>query len=246
MEREETILEALWRNWRTVLLMVLAVALPGMGLALAGWSAGLWMQTLREQAALLVVPYVVVGGLILGLALLPSHVWSLLGGYLFGGWAMVWMTLTLGMATALQWWITRKWAGAALRSMMEQTPTGQKLARRMMGATGWRAAVTVALARLAPQVPFALGSVVAASCRIRLAQVLAGTLLGMAPRVTLVVWIGTELAAWTPGALPSEGLLWALVGGGIGLGGLAWWSWRILRVESDSVSADQTCRDLSR
>lgn len=232
------------RVWRTGVLVVLAVALPAAGAVVAGQLPAEWVGGLREREGMLVVPFVLAGGVVLGMALLPSHVLSLLGGYLFGWAGAVWVGLAVGLGTWMHWVVTRRWSGTALRGVLERSATGRVLAGRMLGSGGWSGAVTVALARLAPQVPFALGSVLAASCRITLPQLLVGTWVGMAPRVLLVVWIGRELSGWTPGAPVPAGAWWALGGGVLGLGGLAWWAVWLLRRER--AAAVQVCSDLSR
>jgi uncharacterized membrane protein YdjX (TVP38/TMEM64 family) len=191
------------------------------------WSAAI--ETLRAQGPGWIVPFVLLGGLVLGLALLPSHALSLLGGFLFGWAGYFWVCSAVLLGTLLHWSITRRWSGEALRQALERSAWGQVLARRMLDASPWRLWLVVALARVAPQVPFALGSVLAASCRVPLVPLLAGTLLGMSPRILLVVWVGAQLAAWSPDA-PLPGAAWvALVGGIVGLGGLALWSYLVLR-----------------
>jgi uncharacterized membrane protein YdjX (TVP38/TMEM64 family) len=82
----------------------------------------------------------------------------------------------------------------------------------------------VALARLPPQVPFALGNVLAASLRLPLRPMLIGTAIGMAPRVGLVVWLGAELSAWDPAAAPPMSLFLSLAAAVLGLGGLGVWA----------------------
>jgi uncharacterized membrane protein YdjX (TVP38/TMEM64 family) len=218
------------RHWGPLgVLLLLAVALPAIGALLLGGSWSASIEALRAQGPALIVPFVLLGGLVLGLALLPSHALSLIGGFLFGWAGYFWVCLAVLLGTVLHWSITRRWPGGALRQALERSAWGQLLARSMLDAGPWKLWLVVALARVAPQIPFALGSVLAASCRVRLGPLLAGTWLGMSPRILVVVGLGAQLSKWTPGA-PLPGSAWAaLVGGVLGLGGLALWSFLVLR-----------------
>jgi uncharacterized membrane protein YdjX (TVP38/TMEM64 family) len=113
---------------------------------------------------------------------------------------------------------------------MRRTAVGRTLGRAMIDARGRRAVIAVTLARLPPQVPFAMGNVLAASAGVRVAPFLAGTALGMLPRVSLVVAIGAGLSELEAGAT-GGGAAWLLttVGGVVGLAVLGLWAMRILK-----------------
>lgn len=218
------------RQWGPLaLLLILALLLPGVGAWMLGesWASG--VEALRARGTGLIPLFVFLGGLVMGLAILPSHALSLLGGFLFGWVGYIWVSLAVALGTCVHWLITRRLSGATLRQALERSTWGQVLARHMLNAGPWKMWLVVALARVAPQVPFALGSVLAASCRVPLGPLLAGTWLGMSPRVLLVVWMGSELASWTPCTRLPGATLVALLGGVAGLGGLALWAFWILR-----------------
>jgi uncharacterized membrane protein YdjX (TVP38/TMEM64 family) len=99
----------------------------------------------------------------------------------------------------------------------------------MIDAPFGRAILAVALARLPPQMPFALTNFLAASSGVRLVPLMLGTAIGMAPRIGLVVWLGAELTGWKLGEPIPASLVWAFAGAVIGFGGLGIWSWRLLR-----------------
>lgn len=107
------------------------------------------------------------------------------------------------------------------------------MAAALIDAPTGRAILVVALARLPPQMPFAMGNVLAASSGVRLIPLVIGTALGMAPRIGLVVWIGAELSTWKPGTPIPVSLGWAVASAVVGFGGLALWSWRLLRQSKD-------------
>lgn len=218
------------RGFRSCVLLLASLFFPLAGVAWLAGEAGP-LGEIRERAGLSMVPvFMVVAGLAVGLALLPSHASSLAAGFLFGwGGGAVAALGVVGVAVGIHLTVSRWWAGDAWREAIDRTRWGRILASGLVDVRGWRAVGAVALARLAPQIPFAAGSVLAVGCRVRPVPLVVGTLLGMAPRVLLVVWLGAELAGWSPGEEVPGGFWWALGGAVAGLGGLGWWSGVILR-----------------
>jgi len=215
---------------RLAALSIAAILGPVVGLIALGTLGGhhaLDAITLPAWSAPLVA--LAVAGLT-GLALMPTHLTSLACGFLLG--------LTLGLPAAVLGVVAAAWLGftlarrldaKALRRLAERRPIGRRLAAAMLDKGPARATVAVALARLPPHVPFALGNVLAASLRIPLRPHLIGTLIGMSPRVALVVWLGAELSGWRPGASPPMSLYLSAAAAIIGLGGLTIWSGVVLR-----------------
>lgn len=225
--------------WRLALIAMSSVGLPLVGLLVAGaWLGEAWSEPIAAPvwAAPLMMLVIVVGA---GLALTPTHLTSLASGYLLG----MGVGLTTAMvgvlgATWLGFALARRLDGARLRAAAERKPVGRMLTEAMLSGDRRRAILALTLARLPPQVPFALGNVLAASLGVPAGALLIGTAAGMLPRVALVVWVGSALSAWTPGAAP-PGALWLALGGGlVGLGGLAVWSGLCLRSFSRRAAAE--------
>lgn len=215
-----------------------SVVLPLVGLAAVG---GLFGERLSEPIVVAAWVAPLAAGVIAitaGLALTPTHLTSLVSGYLFG--------MSAGLATAmvgvlggtwLGYTLARGFDGDRLRSAVERRPVGRLLAEAMLGGDRRRAILALTLARLPPQVPFALGNVLAASLRAPLGTLLIGTAIGMLPRVALVVWVGAALSTWDPGA-GAPGALWLALGGGlVGLGGLGLWAGLCIRAFSRRSAA---------
>ncbi len=230
-----------FRLWRVVVACGLGLTLPLVGvlLGIAGVFNGI--SDLRDAGWWLAPTYLLAGGLLVGFALVPSHLTSLLAGLLFG------FTLGLPIATGIVligvfigYSLGRRYAGDDLRALVDRSRWGRKLASALIDAPTGKAIVVVALARLPPQMPFAMGNVLAASSGVRLIPLVIGTAIGMAPRIGLVVWIGAELSTWTPGTPIPVGLGWALGSAVVGFGGLALWSWWLLRQSKDQPAAAET------
>ncbi len=214
----------------------LGLLLPLIGVALGIAGAFDHVTNLREAGWWLIPTYVLTGGALVGLALIPSHLTSLVAGLLFGfarGLPTAIGIVLIGCAIGYH--LGRRYAGHDLRALVDRFPWGRRLATAMIDAPPGRAILAVALARLPPQMPFAMTNVLAASSGVRLVPLMIGTAIGMAPRIGLVVWLGAELSEWKFGAPIPSGLWWALGGALVGFGGLGIWSWRLLRKSSPAT-----------
>lgn len=206
------------------------MAVPWIGIAAAAWFLPPILPAWRALGWVTFLPFVAVAGLLVGFALAPTHLTSVLSGYLFGtvGGALAALgTIALGSAIGYQ--AARRLASDRLRDILEGSRWGRVLVGEMIDASPSRAAIAVALARLPPQVPFAVGNLLGASARIPLGSLLAGTVLGMVPRASLAALVGSQLADWQPGAPLPAGLAWAIVATVVGFGSLTVWGAAILR-----------------
>jgi len=214
---------------RLAAMSVAALVCPVAGLAILGYVGGDLVEDITLPAWAAPIAVLVIAA-VTGLALLPTHLTSLACGYLLG--------LAVGLPTAVLgviggalvgYAIASRLDADALRKLIQRRPLGRRLAAAMIDRGPARATTAVTLARLPPQVPFALGNVLAASLRIPLRPMLTGTAVGMTPRVALVVWLGAELAAWQPAVSPPLSLYLSAAAALIGFGGLTVWSAMVLR-----------------
>lgn len=219
-----------WRGLMGVAAIgLVAVLLPGLG------AVGLFepmrgaAEAMRESGIAWWPVLVVVGAIGCGLAVVPTHGVSLAAGFVFGpvlGTAAAILAVVAG--SAIGWRAAGLAVGTRLRTTIDRTAAGRAITAAMIEAKGGRSVLAVTLARLPPQVPFALGNVIAASAGVRLAALLPGTAAGMLPRVALVAWIGAELATFQPGS-DTRLLVFSIAAATVALLGLGVWSWRALR-----------------
>jgi len=194
-----------------------------------------WLKLQVHWTAPLVI---LAAGLLAGFALLPTHAISLAAGYVYGmALGLPVALLAVVIAAAIGNLAARRLSGAQLRAWVDARPMGRRLAATLIDARGLRAVAAITLVRLPPQVPFALANVLAAMLRVRPGVFLTGTLMGMAPRVALVVWLGSELAVWDPTAAPPGSLLLALAAALVGFLGLGLLAWRALRPTQAAAAA---------
>jgi len=130
-----------------------------------------------------------------GIALLPTYGPSVLGGWAFGLPMGLSATLAgfLG-AAAIGFAIARHLSGDRLVRVLDEYPRGRALHRALLAATPARTALVVALLRLPPNGPFAMTNLLLAASGIGWVPYLAGSLIGLAPRVATAVIVGANLS----------------------------------------------------
>lgn len=190
------------------------VVVLGWAYARADWLAG--------GGAGVLLTLVVLGLVGCGLALLPTHVLSLLCGWAFGvpvGLAVALLTATA--ASPIGYAVGRRLAGPGLVSggdsggdsggggLAGRYPRAAAVCAAVARASALRAAVLVGLLRLSPVVPYGSTNVLAAVFGVPLRPFVAGTLVGLAPRVLAVVWIGAGLERLASGGSVSPWLFGA-------------------------------------
>lgn len=229
-----------FRGWTSAaMLPLLAVVLPALGAVGLTGPLREGAEWLRSESGWTLPAFVLGASVASGLAVMPTHAVSLAAGYVYGlaGGMAAAMAAVFG-ATIVGYLAARRLSSHQLRAWIDRSPRGRTLAASLVDARGGRALLAVTLVRLPPQVPFALANVLAAMLRMRPTTFLAGTMLGMAPRVALLVWLGSELAAWDQAATPASWLAFAATASIIGLAGLGVIAWRVLAAATPRPSPD--------
>ena len=181
------------------------------------------------------------GALGCGLALLPTHVLSLLCGWAFGlpvGLAVALCGATLG--SPLGYAIGKRLAGPGLTQMIARNSKGAAVCEAITQASKPRAFVLIGLLRLSPVVPYGSTNVLAAVFRVPMIPFLLGTFFGLAPRAAAVVLLGAGLERLESNARVSP-WFW-----GVGIGAtvlalivMSWAAKRALdRVTSEGTAVD--------
>ena len=151
-------------------------------------------EALRAGGPLLALALLVVGGLACGLAVVPTHLLSLVSGWSLG--LPLGLAVTLAATTAaaaLGHAAGRSLAGPAPLAWAQRHPRGAALCAAIAEAPPGRAGLLVGLLRLSPVVPYAVTNVLTAVFGVRRLPLLAGTAAGLAPRVAVVVALGAGL-----------------------------------------------------
>jgi uncharacterized membrane protein YdjX (TVP38/TMEM64 family) len=187
--------------------------------------------------AIFVVGFTIFGGL----ALLPTYGPSVLGGWAFGVGVGLAATLAgfLG-AASLGFVIARRLSGDRLLQVLAEYPRGQALHRALLTGGPARTLLVVTLLRV-PHGPFAMTNLLLAATGVGWAPYLAGSLIGLAPRVAAAVVIGASLATLDLRHLDRGGTAYLSIALSVGaVVILGWLAKRSLRKVAAEPSA--TCR----
>ena len=186
-----TTLKQLARPSGVVFFAALGQALGGV-LALA--LAYRYADVLREGGLGIGALLLLGGALGCGLALLPTHVLSLLCGWAFGlplGLAVALSGATLG--SPLGYVIGQRLAGPGAMQVIARNPRGAAVCEAITRSSKPRAFLLISLLRLSPVVPYGSTNVLAAVFGVPMLPFVLGTMIGLAPRAAAVVLLGAGL-----------------------------------------------------
>jgi uncharacterized membrane protein YdjX (TVP38/TMEM64 family) len=162
--------------------MALFFAIPLGNWLKANWEIGIWLYFFGVL-------------LFCGLALLPTNVIGIVAGWAFGFGAGI-TALMAGIVSAatLSFLIHTRIVGDKLPHVFEHHPKAQAVYQALINQSNWRTLLIIFLLRLSPAMPFALTNFLMASARVPLRTYVAGTFLGMLPRSSAVVFVGSGLS----------------------------------------------------
>ncbi len=148
-----------------------------------------------------------------GLALMPTYIQAALGGFAFG--------LAVGAPLAIGGFVGASWLGYEIArgasrqrvvSVIDENPKWRAVKEAFLGSSPgfWRSVGLVTLLRL-PMTPFAAINLLLASVRVPRLPYLLGTLVGMAPRTVLAVFVGSGIhETFSKEAVKEAGPPWAM------------------------------------
>ncbi len=171
-----------------------------------GYPLGLW---LRENPEIGAVSYTAGVLVVCGLALMPTNVIGLIGGFAFGfdvGLLLL-MTAVVG-AAFVSYSIHRQIAGDMLPNAASKHPKGEAIYKALTSEGTVRTALIVLLIRFSIIMPFALTNFVLASAKVPRTTYLLGTFVGMLPRSGAVVLTGAGLSELTLNPSPDTWSIW--------------------------------------
>lgn len=171
-----------------------AAVLPPLGSVLLFANINQIGEWLRSHGGQGVAMYVVGFAFFAGVALLPTYASAILGGWAFG--------FATGLPAALAgflggaligYGVARPASAERVDKLISEKPKWKAVRDALLGGSRAKALLIVTLLRLPPNSPFALTNLVLASVRTPLWTYLLGTLIGMAPRTALVLYIASQV-----------------------------------------------------
>lgn len=155
-------------------------------------------------------------------SIIPNTVAGLLAGYFLGFWGFLGMVLSFSIASILGFKIGQKLDSDIRETIFNLWPASRATFENLKKESLW----TVIFLRLSPAPPFAVGSLLLAWIQAPLQRFFWGSLLGMFPRMALVVSIGSQasqLAGMIKNPGQSSELRWSsLLFLAVALAGFLW------------------------
>lgn len=154
-------------------------------------TLGPWLRSHGEQG---LVVYFAVTALLMGLSIVPTFSCAILAGWAFGfarGTPLAIGSIVVAgfIAYAIGRWIARD----RVIEIVRERPEWDAIHRALLSPAGGQALFVVTLVRLPPNSPFAFVNFILAAGKVRLLDYAIGTLLGIAPRTALGVFVGAGL-----------------------------------------------------
>ncbi|MEO7673042.1 MAG: VTT domain-containing protein [Pyrinomonadaceae bacterium] len=168
-------------------------------LFMIGYPLGLW---LKENQVVGAFGYATGVLIFCGLALVPTNVIGVIGGFAFGfDLGLVLLMLAVVGASLISFFIHRRIVGDKVPDVADNHPKARAVYQALLGQGFWRTTTIILLIRFSIIMPFALTNFILASAKVSVAAFLTGTFLGMLPRSSAVVLAGaglSELSLETP------------------------------------------------
>ncbi len=175
-------------------LAVFTVVGPSVGAVVLTATFGSWYGGLEDSVNPAPL-FFVCAAILAGLSLIPTHASSLVAGMLFGtAPGSVLAMLSVLAAALLGYRVLAQFSRARATLALASRPRASAVHRALLHHSGRRTIWIIALIRLSPLMPFAATNLLMAASGVRLGPFLAGTLLGIAPRVIVVAAAGSGLA----------------------------------------------------
>ncbi len=197
---------------------VFAAVMPAInGFVLLG-SLGIVGPWLKSHEIAGVGLYIVAFMLLAGFALLPTYAQAVLGGWAFG----FWMGLPAAMlgffgASLIGYELGTRASGDRVITLLDQHPKWRAVRDALVGDElgFFKTLGMVTLIRLPPNSPFAITNIVLSSVRVPRVPYALGTLIGMAPRTAIVVFLASEIqtSAFDKDAIPKPWWYWVAAAG---------------------------------
>lgn len=178
-------------------------------------TVGTWLRGHESEG---IVLYIVCFAVLAGLGVMPTYASAILGGWAFGflhGFPAA-LCGFLG-ASMIGYAVARAASQDRVTRLIKEKPRWEAVREALVGGTWGKTLLIITLLRLPPNSPFALTNLVLSSVRVPLTAYALGTLIGMAPRTGLVLYIASTLRDQVVSEAVDAKKPWWLIAAGIGL-----------------------------
>lgn len=156
-------------------------------------TIGAWLRGHEDVGLAL---YVAAFAVLAGVALLPTYASAILGGWAFG-FASGYPAALAGFlgGSLIGYAIARSVAKDRVSKLLHEHEKWQAVRDALVGGGFWRTLGIVSLVRVPPNSPFALTNLALAGSGVAILPYALGTLIGMAPRTGIVLYIASKVRA---------------------------------------------------
>jgi uncharacterized membrane protein YdjX (TVP38/TMEM64 family) len=150
-----------------------------------------WLQENKETGVLIFVFFMTV---VSGLALMATNVLGIVSGFAFD--FQVGLTAQiLGIlgASTLMFLLSNRFASANFSSTIEKRPKMKAIHSALTRENFYKTLLIITLIRLSPAMPFAVTNFAIAAAGVSFKTFIFGTIIGMIPRASAVVFVGSSL-----------------------------------------------------
>jgi uncharacterized membrane protein YdjX (TVP38/TMEM64 family) len=172
-------------------LALVTLILPGLGGAYAIIFAKKHQPWVQAQGFNGILAFAALMGLTTGLALMPTYALSFASGVFFTFWTgfpVAMVGIIIGACIGYAWGATV--ARKKVMTLIDSNERARIVRGALIDRTFWRNTLTVILLRFPPNSPFALTNLVMSSTKVHPLSFILGTLIGIAPRTGLAVYLG--------------------------------------------------------
>jgi uncharacterized membrane protein YdjX (TVP38/TMEM64 family) len=183
-----------FQHMKLVALMVFATAGPGIGIVVLTASHEIWWPSLSAMGNNALPLFYILGTLLAALSLVPTHAVSLIAGMAFGaGLGSVMAIVSINSAALCAYTVVRWILANQLTQSLSEHPKTKHFVQTLLNRSPQQRFGLLTCIRLSPLMPFALTNVVLGAFEIKTKDFLICSILGLAPRIIVVVMAGSQL-----------------------------------------------------
>ena len=174
--------------------MLSSIIMPLIGMSLLAFYIKEISQGIDPNALSTAVIYTLSAIFLIGTSLIPTHVFALLGGWLFGfSFGLSYSAVGISLAAIIGYVITRLLNCHSLCDRLAAYPQTELVVQTIRDKKAQSLYTIITLMRLSPVIPFSMTNVLLASLKVPIKQFFFATSLGMLPRTALMVYAGSQL-----------------------------------------------------
>lgn len=185
----------------------LTTVLPSVGsmfLLLVVYEISPWLQDNKQIGVFLFIVFMTV---LAGLAIIATNILGVVSGFAFG-FQMGLLAQILGLtgASILMFFLAKRYAKKDLQQTIDERPKFKAIHNALLNESVFKTLAILILIRLSPAMPFAVTNFMLSAAGVSLKTFISGTILGMLPRSSALVFVGSTLtelnfsqpqASWT-------------------------------------------------